>query len=164
MAVLVVLAAACGGEGDRGERAGRTVHIEMRDIAFDPDRLEVKEGETVEFVFRNTGQAEHEAVIGDEEVQESQEGGGGHSGGHQGSEDVPRVVLSPGRTGKLTYTFDQAGDVLIGCHVPTHWGRHEGRRQGDVSNGRTASPRSAALSGSPESRGPMMTQAAPASP
>jgi uncharacterized cupredoxin-like copper-binding protein len=119
---LFLLAAACGGHG--GHQAGRTVSIEMRDIAFVPDRLEVKAGDTVEFVFHNTGQAEHEAVIGDDMLQESQEGGGsssGHAGGHKGSEHVSRVVLSPGRTGKLSYTFDKPGQLLIGCHVPTHW-------------------------------------------
>jgi uncharacterized cupredoxin-like copper-binding protein len=95
----------------------------MRDRRFEPDRLEVKAGETVEFVFTNDGAAEHEAVIGDEKLQMSQEGDGmsGHAGGHQGSEKVPRVVLSPGRTGKLTYTFDEPGEVFIGCHVPGHW-------------------------------------------
>jgi uncharacterized cupredoxin-like copper-binding protein len=121
VAALLLLAAACGGHEEH--RAGRTVNIEMRDIRFDPDRVEVKTGETVEFVFRNTGQAEHEAVIGDETVQESHEGdgSGGHAGGHKGSEDAPRVVLSPGRTGKLSYTFDKPGHLFIGCHVPNHW-------------------------------------------
>ena len=120
--LLAVLAAACG-QGGHGGQAGRTVTIGMRDIAFEPDRLEVKAGETIEFVFRNTGQAEHEAVIGDEKLQESQEGDGpsGHAGGHKGSEHVPRVVLSPGRTGKLSYTFDKPGNLFIGCHVPNHW-------------------------------------------
>ncbi len=118
--LLAVLAAACG---HGGHKSGRTVSIEMRDIAFEPDRLEVKAGETVEFVFRNTGQAEHEAVIGDEKLQESQEGEGssGHAGGHKGSEHAARVVLSPGREGKLTYTFDKPGSLYIGCHVPNHW-------------------------------------------
>ncbi|MGH9035390.1 MAG: cupredoxin domain-containing protein [Acidimicrobiia bacterium] len=118
---LLLLAAACGGHG--GHKSGRTVTIEMRDIAFDPDRLEVKAGETVEFVFRNTGMAEHGAVIGDEKLQESQEGEGssGHAGGHQGSEHAARVVLSPGREGTLTYTFDEPGALFIGCHVPHHW-------------------------------------------
>ena len=29
--------------------------------------------------------------------------------------------MTPGRTGKLTYTFDEPGDLSIGCHVPNHW-------------------------------------------
>ncbi len=122
LAVALVAAGACGAGGTE-KKAARKVTVEMRDIAFDPDVLEVKAGETVDFTFRNTGRAEHEAVIGDEKVQESQEGGDmtGHAGGHKGSEKVPRVVLSPGKTGKLTYTFDQQGEILIGCHVPTHW-------------------------------------------
>jgi uncharacterized cupredoxin-like copper-binding protein len=116
---VLALAAACG--GDSSGSAGRTVNVEMVDIAFQPDRLEAKVGETVEFVFKNTGLAEHEAVIGDARTQEREERGGAHAGGHHGSEKVPRVVLSPGREGRLTYTFDEPGEMLIGCHVPTHW-------------------------------------------
>lgn len=122
LAVAPVAAGACGDSGAE-EKDARKVTVKMRDIAFDPDVLEVKAGETVDFTFRNTGQAEHEAVIGNEKVQENQEGGGAssHAGGHHGSEKVPRVVLSPGRTGKLMYTFDKQGEILIGCHVPSHW-------------------------------------------
>ena len=121
LGAALVLAAACGGGG--GEKADRSVAVTMHDLRFEPDRLEVKAGDTVEFVFTNSGAAEHEAVIGDQKLQLSQEAGGSdsHAGGHHGSEKVPRVVLSPGRTGKLTYTFDKPGEVFIGCHVPGHW-------------------------------------------
>ncbi|MGH8973188.1 MAG: cupredoxin domain-containing protein [Acidimicrobiia bacterium] len=120
VATAVILASGCGG----GEKqATRQVAVTMRDTEFTPDRLEVAAGETVGFVFTNAGQAEHEAVIGDQKLQLSQEAGGSdsHAAGHQGSDKVARVVLSPGRTGKLTYTFDEPGEVLIGCHVPGHW-------------------------------------------
>jgi uncharacterized cupredoxin-like copper-binding protein len=120
-AVVLSLAVACGGGG--GAKADRSVAVTMRDLRFEPDRLEVKAGETVEFVFTNAGASEHEAVIGEEKLQMSQEAGGSdsHAGGHHGSMKVSRVVLSPGRTGTLTYTFDDPGEVLIGCHVPGHW-------------------------------------------
>ncbi len=119
--VVLFLAAACGSGG--GGKADRSVAVTMRDLAFEPDRLEVKAGETVEFAFTNAGAQEHEAVIGDEMLQMSQEEGGSdsHASGHHGSEKVARVVLSPGRSGKLTYTFDKPGEILIGCHVPGHW-------------------------------------------
>ena len=121
MAVVLVLAWACGGGGRGDEGAQRQMAVTMKDIAFEPTELEVRAGETVEFVFTNKGQAEHEAVIGDARLQESQEGeADDHAGGHHGSK-VPRVVLSPGRTGKLTYTFETAGELFIGCHVPNHW-------------------------------------------
>lgn len=120
LAALLVTAGACG-SGGAEEKSGRTIAVEMRDIAFEPDRLEVEAGETVEFVFRNTGMAEHEGVIGNAKLQEAEEKGGGHSGGHHDSDPVPRVVVSPGRGGKLTYTFDKPGEILIGCHVPNHW-------------------------------------------
>ena len=123
----MVVAGACGGGGGGAggseADAARTVEVKMVDIAFEPDRLEAKAGETVEFVFTNTGMAEHEAVLGDAGVHEREERVGGHSGGHagHGSDGVPRVVLDPGKEGKLTYTFNEPGEVFIGCHISTHW-------------------------------------------
>ena len=127
-AAVAVVAGGCGGgggtDGAGGEgTAGRTVNVKMVDIAFEPERLEVTAGETVEFVFTNTGMAEHEAVIGDAALHEREERAGGHSAGHgdHGSDGVPRVVLGPGKEGKLTYRFDEPGEILIGCHIATHW-------------------------------------------
>ena len=43
----------------------RTIAISMSDgMRFTPDRIEVRQGETVKFVVRNAGKAMHEFVIG----------------------------------------------------------------------------------------------------
>jgi uncharacterized cupredoxin-like copper-binding protein len=31
------------------------------------------------------------------------------------------VTLEPGETAEVIATFDEAGDLMIGCHVPGHW-------------------------------------------
>ena len=92
----------------------------MVDIDFKPESLRVNKGEEVKFVFTNSGRVAHEAFIGDAKAQEEHEkemregGMAGHGGGHA-------VVVEPGDTGELTYTFDQAGTIEIGCHEPGHY-------------------------------------------
>ena len=64
----VVLLAACGDDDtSTGDASGdtRTVEIDMVDIAFEPDTLEVSRGKTVRFVFINSGDVAHDAFIGD---------------------------------------------------------------------------------------------------
>jgi uncharacterized cupredoxin-like copper-binding protein len=43
---------------------------------------------------------------------------GGH-GGHSGGGDA--LTVQPGKTRELEHTFDEAGEVLIGCHQPGHY-------------------------------------------
>lgn len=126
---FALVVAACGsdsdGDGDaaQGDGPERTVEVEMRDIAFDPETVAVQRGETVRFVFVNTGKLDHDAFIGDaaaqrEHGQEMQESGNGH-GGHGGGDEA--VTVEPGERAELVHTFDEAGDVLIGCHQPGHY-------------------------------------------
>jgi uncharacterized cupredoxin-like copper-binding protein len=91
----------------------------MRDNMFDPAEVEVARGETVRFVFTNEGSVPHDAVIGDQEAQrehaeEMAEGEMHHTGGDA-------LTLEPGESGELTYTFEEAGSVEIGCHQPGHY-------------------------------------------
>lgn len=123
-AAIFLVVAACGGDdgvkGAAGGEADRTVEIEMVDIAFKPNQLSVKAGETIRFVFPNRGEIEHEAVIGDEEAQAAHKEGV-HGGGYGGSKQAPRVEVFPGETGELTHTFEKPGQLLIGCHEPGHY-------------------------------------------
>ena len=131
--VTVVLAtvAACGGDDDTtaagdGTSSARTVEVEMVDIAFEPDALEVRSGETVRFVFTNQGEMPHDAFIGDEEAQadheaEMRESDEGHGGGHGTDDEENAVTVEPGDTAELTYTFERGATVEIGCHQPGHY-------------------------------------------
>lgn len=122
---LAVVAAACGSDSD-GASSGptRTVQVEMRDIDFDPASVAVERGETVRFVFTNAGSLVHDAFVGDAAAQEeheraSREGEGGH-GGH-GDSGGDAITVDPGESGELVHTFDEAGEILIGCHEPGHY-------------------------------------------
>ena len=64
MVVLVLLMiAACGGGAVKPDDTG-TVTIELTESAFTPSNIEVVAGTTVRFVLNNTGQEEHEFMIG----------------------------------------------------------------------------------------------------
>lgn len=129
-ALLVGLLAACGDSSDSDGSAAsdpRTVDIDMVDIAFEPERLEVDEGETVRFVFTNRGEVAHDAFVGDADAQADHERGmraeedeGDHGGGHDDADD-DAVTLEPGESEELTYTFDEAGSIEIGCHQAGHY-------------------------------------------
>lgn len=120
------LLAACGGEGG-GAPAGaksRTVNITMRDIAFSPSAVTVARGEKVTFVFTNEGKVAHDAYVGDPGAQNGHEREmrSGDAGGHDGhGEDADAITVEPGKTGRLTQTFDDAGATEIGCHQAGHY-------------------------------------------
>lgn len=125
---LLVLAA-CG-DDDSATNAGgdqvRTIEVEMVDIAFEPETLEVSRGETVRFVFTNTGDVAHDAFVGDEAAQADHEeemraGDGDEHGGGHGDDTEDALTVEPGDTGELTYTFDETGALEIGCHQEGHY-------------------------------------------
>lgn len=119
---LAVLAAACGGGNDTtASHPDRTVKVEMADIAFRPATIDVRRGETVRFVFDNTGEVSHDAFIGDAIAQADHEkemrdmGDMHHGGGSEG------ITVDAGKTGELVHTFDDTTTVEIGCHQPGHY-------------------------------------------
>ena len=133
----VVTLAACGGD-DGSESVGgsadapRTIEVTMTDMAFTPSEMDVTDGETVTFVFRNDGAVRHEAVFGTLSEQEAHhtemaEMGGAHDGmdegtmGHDDMTDLHSVVVEPGGSVEITHTFEGAGQMMVGCHEPGHW-------------------------------------------
>ena len=105
------------------EAEGRTVVVYMRDNHFEPNELQVESDETINFRFVNTGKVRHDAFIGDEEAQAEHERAARQSGEHGGhtADATDAVLVDPGKTGSLTYTFEEKGETLIGCHEPGHY-------------------------------------------
>ena len=120
--------AAIPGAPAEASEADRTIEIDANDsLEFDPEAIEVEVGETVTFVVSNTGKAVHEFVLGNETYQEeheeemSGEGGGEDHGGMDMDDDSNAISVAPGATEEITWTFDEAGEVLYGCHEPGHY-------------------------------------------
>lgn len=126
--VASVVLAACGSgtDSEPAASADRTIEVTMKDIAFAPETISVKKGETVRFVFRNTGKLDHDAFVGDAQAQQDHEKDmragemdADHGGGHDA--DPKAITVEPGKTGELTHTFDMTGTMEIGCHQAGHY-------------------------------------------
>jgi len=116
----------CGGGSkdsmshDKADADTRTVEVEMRDIAYAPTALAVRAGETVQFVFRNTGEIPHDAFLGDEAAQAEHEKkmGGEGMGDHH---DDDAITVQPGTSGAFTHKFAPGESLVIGCHQAGHY-------------------------------------------
>ncbi|HJR44548.1 MAG TPA: plastocyanin/azurin family copper-binding protein [Actinomycetota bacterium] len=95
----------------------RVVRIDIEHSAFDPALLTFERGETVRFVLRNSDPIDHEFIIGDEAVQDLHETGTeAHHGAKPGE-----VSIGAGESAETTYTFEEPGELIFGCHLPQHY-------------------------------------------
>lgn len=102
-------------------RRARTIAMHMSDaMRFTPDRIEVRQGETVRLVLRNAGHVLHELVIGTrEELQE-------HAAlmkKFPGMEhDEPYMShVAAGRKGEIVWNFNRPGTFEFACLIPGHY-------------------------------------------
>jgi len=118
-----------GGQGHNGDGIGkagnpkkisRTVEIVAGDnMRYVPDRINVKEGETIRFVVKNTGHLKHEMVLGTrKELME-------HAALMQKfpemeHADANMLSLLPGKTGEIVWQFTNSGTVDFACLQPGH--------------------------------------------
>lgn len=111
---------AFGRTGDPA-RAKRTVTVTMSDtMRFSPARLEVKQGDTVRFIVKNTGKVMHEMVLGTlDDLKQHAELMRKHPGMEH---DEPYMAhVAPGRSETLVWQFTQAGEYYYGCLIPGHF-------------------------------------------
>ena len=111
---------AFGREGEP-KKASRTVRIDMSDkMRFSPDRLSVRQGETVKFIVRNSGKTMHELVIGSmKELKAHAELMRKHPGMEH--EEPYMAHVAPGKAGTLVWQFTKAGEFHFGCLIPGHF-------------------------------------------
>jgi len=131
--VLVLAVAACSSGGSSASpsagspspdasagAAAQKVEVTLTDaLKIEPAEMTVKAGEPVTFVVTNTGAIEHEFYLGDEAMQAEQEAA--MQAGEMMHDTADGVSVGPGETMELTYTFDEAGQTLAGCHVAGHY-------------------------------------------
>jgi uncharacterized cupredoxin-like copper-binding protein len=109
---------------------GAPVRVVMNDrFRYRPDAIMVRAGRRVTFAVTNAGKLPHEFTLGDRATQLDHErqmqamastGGHTHIHGH-GPTGAGSLTVPPGQTRRLTWTFDEPGLVLYGCHVLGHW-------------------------------------------
>ena len=99
----------------------RKIEIGMSDkMRFTPDRIEVRQGETVRLVHRNGGKLLHEFVLGTKQELEA----------HAAlmlkfptmEHDEPYMAhVGPGKTGEIIWNFNRAGEFDFACLIPGHY-------------------------------------------
>jgi uncharacterized cupredoxin-like copper-binding protein len=101
--------------------AKRMIEIGMSDdMRFTPDRIEVRQGETVRFVVRNAGKVMHEFVIGTQ--QELEEHAALMVRFPTMEHDEPYMAhVPPGKTGEIVWTFNRAGEFDFACLIAGHF-------------------------------------------
>ncbi|HSV71388.1 MAG TPA: cupredoxin family protein [Methylibium sp.] len=111
---------AWGIAGD-AKAASRTVEFRMSDaMRFSPDRIELREGETVRFVLRNDGKLLHEFVIGSKAENDA------HAALMMKFPDMEHdepymAHVPPGKTGQIVWTFNRAGEFDFACLIAGHY-------------------------------------------
>ena len=121
---------------------GAPVRVVMNDrFRYRPSAIMVRAGRPVTFAVTNAGKLPHEFILGDRAAQLDHERQmrqaaatvGGHTHVHtSGPADhadhashaghaAGALTVPPGQTRRLTWTFQDPGIVLYGCHVLGHW-------------------------------------------
>ena len=106
--------------GDAAE-VDRTIEIRMTDhMRFTPDRLQVKQGETIRFVHRNDGKMLHEFVIGTRTELDEHAALMAKFPGMQ--HDEPYMAhIAPGQREEMIWTFNRAGEFDFACLIAGHY-------------------------------------------
>ena len=111
-----------GRPGDPAQ-GGRVVQVARREtesgMAFLPGRIEVRQGEQVQFVLRNNGELDHELVIGTAEANRAHaEVMANHP--DMAHDDANAKRLRPKSSGVLRWQFTQPGEFEYACLIPGH--------------------------------------------
>ena len=99
----------------------RTVNVDMKDdMRFHASKFNVKQGETIRFIAKNSGQVKHEMVLGTakdlkdhyEVMKKNPE---------MEHDDANMVTVAPGKSGEIIWQFTKAGKVDFACLQPGHY-------------------------------------------
>lgn len=136
------------GQPAAAAKASRTVEITLGDMYYEPASVQVKAGETVRFVLKNEGSLLHEFSLGDAAMHAEhqqhmlmmqQMGMIGENGimpmdhskmghdmagmdhGKMAHDDPNTVMIPPGKSAELTWTFSKATGLEFACNLPGHY-------------------------------------------
>lgn len=99
----------------------RTIEVAMTDnMRFSPERIEVKQGETIRFIHKNAGKIMHEFVIGTKK--ELDEHAALMMKFPNMEHDEPYMAhVGPGKVGEVVWTFNRPGEFDFACLIPGHY-------------------------------------------
>lgn len=111
---------AWGIAGD-AKTVNRTITFAMTDdMRFTPDKIDVRQGETLKFVIKNGGKVMHEMVIGTRKDLDE------HAALMQKfptmeHEEPYMAHVGPGKTGEIIWTFNKPGNFDFACLIAGHY-------------------------------------------
>lgn len=102
-------------------KVSRTIQVEMANgMRFKPSDIQVKKGETIRFVLKNTDSVKHEFSLGTpQELQEHYEA---MKKFPDMEHDEPnKINLAPGKRGEVIWHFTKTAAVDFACLHPGHF-------------------------------------------
>ena len=109
------------GIGGDASAVKRTIPVGMSDeMRFTPDKIELKQGETIRFTIENNGKLTHEFVIGTKKDLDE------HAAlmvkFPKMEHDEPYIAhVAPGETGAIVWNFNRPGDFDFACLIAGHY-------------------------------------------
>ncbi|MFI8479177.1 plastocyanin/azurin family copper-binding protein [Pseudomonas sp. NPDC078700] len=128
------------------QQVDRTIQVNMGDIFFDMKTLDIKRGETVRFVLKNEGALLHEFNLGSAEshaqhqkemiamfqrgtlsmngeqgVNSKAHSSVGNETVNMAHNDPNSVLVKPGSSEELIWTFSNATNLEFACNIPGHY-------------------------------------------
>jgi uncharacterized cupredoxin-like copper-binding protein len=127
---LVQATAVCAHEGHKHEtfsagepgdpkKPARTIEIEMTEMAYTPDKIEVKRGEQIRFVIRNAGKEDHEFLLATtaENLKHAEVMRKHPEMEH---DDPNGVRVAPNKSAEILWRFTRRGGFEYSCLIPNH--------------------------------------------
>jgi uncharacterized cupredoxin-like copper-binding protein len=111
------------GEPGDPKKPARTMQVTMRELdgkmVFIPDRIEVRKGEQIRFLLRNSGELEHEFVLAstDDNLKHAEQMKKFPDMEH---DDPNGKRLNPKKTSEIVWRFTKTGQFEFGCLIPGH--------------------------------------------
>ena len=132
------------GKPGKPSEAARTIDITMKDNLFEPETISVKAGETIRFRISNKGDFLHEFGLGTAAMHaehrkqmatmmehgmiephrinhERMKMDHGPGQMHMKHDDPNSILLEPGKSGEIVWTFSKAMDLEFACNIPGHY-------------------------------------------
>lgn len=109
------------GKPGNSKKVSRTMTVDMNDtMRFTPEKIDVKKGETIKFIVKNSGKIKHEMVLGSiKELKEHAEMMKKMPEMEHADENM--VSVDPGKTGEMVWQFSKSGTFDFACLQPGHF-------------------------------------------
>jgi uncharacterized cupredoxin-like copper-binding protein len=109
---------AAGEPGDP-KKPSRTIEVGMSEMAYAPARIEVKRGEQIRFVIRNTGEDDHEFLLATA-AENLKHAKAMMENPHMEHDEPNGVRLAPKKSAEIVWKFTKSGTFEYSCLIPGH--------------------------------------------